>query len=495
MRRKTKILLLVIIVTMMTFNVVGMSSNNVSAATSFTEDHLPDVTIRSTAEIDLNANADTLARGIDLSWFIPTESVLALRKTDTGLRATVNTDILLTQNSEVNDNSIQPSVDKIDDVSSWQVERFLDASTPHIENTTDQTDAYEIANNFNSATYQYLAIGRARSNSTSATTIKISYSDALTGNISSSADTTNTTICNKLIPTIQFLIYRLDLEATNASRPYIIHIEFDELICDFIKIFDCPDAQNYKDERYATFYMGASSTAVNVSALGVTNEWEEILAHGSDYTKNWRDNVVRGVGFKSADTFEDKLMESWVAVLNNEIGAYLKSFGIKSVTVGDIDDYSITDLLLNAQLAAETSKLIFDECTCSVAENSAVETYLTETKDRTIRSFTVTSSISPDVLSENDDAEGITDLSNAIIAAADKSKGSAITLGTDILDAVTSTLGKINEPLGAFFSSVRESAAAIVGGDNWLLLIIIGSSVVGTGLVIGITWFVISKKK
>ncbi len=483
---KNRMLTLIILASLIAVNSACISNSH---AVTTEVDLWPDVTIVSTADIDVDINSVLLSQMSKQALF-ETEHLSNIQVTKTGLRMTIKSELAL--NSDVDDAVIDPAVEVTDDVSSWQLELFLDKGTPFIKNETDQTDAYAITDNFNSNTYNLLAIPKARSNSTSATTITISYSDALTGNISDSADTTNTTILNELVPVQKFLFYRLDLEQTNSSRPYILHIAFDELICDAIYIYSLPSTQDFRDERYEEIWMGTDAAAINVSELADTTEWQKIYKLGADYTEDFQTNTVKGVGFETADEFEDALYETWVKIINNEIGAYLHA---QAIDFGDIKDYLLTDCTLKTTLGGNIPTKIYDTLRVEKNEASAAETYVKETRDDTIRRFTITTAIKPNILKENDDAEGISDVSNALIAAAQRSKGSPTSFATNILDKVTGATQKISEPLAAFIVRARLKAYELGLSDTAILsIIIVSSSLGGIGLIATIAWLATRKK-
>jgi len=487
MKLNTKNRIVAILILTSLFVVTNACIVNSQAAT--TEVGLwPDVTVLTTADIVIS-NSAFLSKTSDQTFF-DTEHISNMRVTKVGLQMTISSELAIT--SDVDDVSIDPAVDVQDDVSSWQLELFLDKGTPFFKNETDQNDAYAITTDFNANTYNLLAIPKARSNSSSATTITISYSDALTGNITDPADTTNTTILNELIPVKKLLFYRLDLEQTNSSRPYILHIAFDELICDAIYIYSLPSTQDFRDERYEEIWMGLDDNPVNVSELSDTTDWQKIYKLGADYTEDFQTNTVRGVGFETADEFENTLYETWVRIINNEIGAHLST---KAIDVGDIDDYTLTECLLKTGLPETLSEAIYDTLRVEKNEASVPETYTKETRSDTIRRFTITTAIKPNVLKEDNDAEGISDVSNAILAAAERSKGSSTSFATNILDKVTGATQKISEPLAAFMVRARLKAFELGLSDGAILAIIIGGGTLGgIGLIATISLLATRKK-
>lgn len=483
---KNRMLAIIILASLIVVNSACISNSHAETTEA---DLWPAVTILSTADIDVDINSVSLSQMSRQALF-DTEHLSNIQVTKTGLRMTIKSELSL--NSDVDDAVIDPAVEVMDDVSSWQLELFLDKGTPFIKNETDQTDAYVITDDFNSNTYNLLAIPKARSNSTSATTITISYSDALSGNISDSADTTNTTILNELVPVQKFLFYRLDLEQTNSSRPYILHIAFDELMCDAIYIYSLPSTQDFRDERYEEIWMGLDAAAINVSELADTTEWQKIYKLGADYTENFQTNTAKGVGFETADEFEDALIETWVKIINNEIGAYLYA---EAIDIGDIDDYTLTECNLKCGAPRPLSEEIYDSLRVERNEASAAETYTKETRDNTIRRFTITTAIKPNILKENDDAEGISDVSNALLAAAERSKGSSTSFATNILDKVTGATQKISEPLAAFIVRARLKAYELGLSDTAILsIIIVSASLGGIGFIATIAWLIARKK-
>ncbi len=486
---KNKILTLIILASLIFVSSASISNSHAATTTADVEIFL-DVTILSTADVDIDIDNSVLLSKMSRQALLDTEHISNMQITKTGLRMTIKSELSITS-SDVDDVSIDPAVEVQDDVSSWQLEFFLDKGTPYIKNETDQTDAYTITNDFNSNTYNLLAIPRARSNSTSATTITISYADSLSANISDAADTTNTTILNELVPVQKFLFYRLDLEQTNSSRPYILHIAFDELMCDAIYIYSLPSTQDFRDERYEEITMGLDVDPINISALSDTTEWQKIYKLGADYTEDFQDNTVKGVGFETADEFENALYEAWVKIINNEIGGMLHA---KAITIGDIDDYKLTECVTKCTCPPPLSKDIYDTLRVEKNEASAPEVYVKETRDNTIRRFTITTAIKPNVLKENDDAEGISDVSNALIAAAQRSKGSSTSFATNILDKVTGATQKICEPLAAFMVRARLKAYEIGLSDAAILaIIIVASGVGGIGLIATIAYFATRK--
>ncbi|MGC9779053.1 MAG: hypothetical protein HZR80_07405 [Candidatus Heimdallarchaeota archaeon] len=485
---KNKILTSIILASLILVSSASISNSH--AATTEVE-IFPDMTIVTTADIDIKTANSVLLSKMSRQTFFDTEHISNLQVITTGLRMTIKSELSISS-SDVDDVSIDPAVEVTDDVSSWQLELFLDKGTPYIKNETDQTDAYAISDDFNSNTYNLLAIPRARSNATNATTIIISYSDALTGNISDPADTTNTTILNELVPVQKFLFYRLDLEQTNSSRPYILHIAFDELMCDAIYIYSLPATQDFRDERYEEIWMGLDANPINVSKLNDTTEWQKIYKLGADYTEDFQDNTVRGVGFETADEFEDTLYETWVKIINNEIGAYLHA---KAISIGDIDDYKLTECVMKCTCPPPLSKDIYDTLRVERNEASAAETYVKETRDNTIRRFTITTAIKPNILKENDDAEGISDVSNALIAVAQRSKGSSTSFATNILDKVTGTTQKISEPLAAFMVRARLKAYEHGISDAGIIAIIVVTAGIGTAASIATIVLLATRKK
>jgi len=467
--------------------VISSASMLGQAATSVT---FPGVTVITTATVDIDPQAS-----LRLSKYLPMEEtahIKGIQKTSTGLRLIINSNLQLTSTSDEEDVVVEPAVEKEGDVNSWQLERFIEKGTAYFENLTDQSDAYAITNDFNSATYELLVIKKAKTNST-ATTITVSYSDSLSGDISDAADTTNTTIYSKFIPSQKLIWFRLDLEANNSSRPYILHIAFDELICDSIQIFSIGSSQDFRDERYATVYMGSSETAVNVSELGTTTDWHNYYTASADYTENWQDNTIKGVGFATADDFEDSLYETWVKIINNEL-LKVKDYSYKAIDVGDIDDYALTALDVNCELPQPISKLIYDLTTKAEGEGTDIPTIVKSVRDESIRRFTITSAISPNILQEDEDAEGLTDMSNAVVASAERSKGSSTSFAVDFKEKVTNAVGKISDSLGIFMGKVKEKIISVTS-NNWALIGIIGgSALLGLGLIITVA-VVASKKK
>jgi len=485
-KEKMKKLTIVLVVT---FLFVSTSIAVLPGKAETEELAFPDVTISSTAVVDVDVG--TVVNKLDLSALPLTEHIKRIEKTKDGIRLTIDSEIGLTS-TDADDVSISPAVEKTEDVDSWQLELFLDKGTNYFENTTDQEDAYAITNDFNSGTYQYLAVKRARTYSTSNTTIVVTYADSLSANISSTDDVTNTTIFNDFIATQKLLWFRLDLETSNSSRPYILHIAFDELVCDAIYIFSLPVAQDFRDERYLEIYMGTDETAVDTSSLSDSVEWQKIYKQQADYTENFKDNSVKGVGFETADDFEQKLYEAWVALINNEIGYAMQSYyGLSSIDVGDIRDYQITAMKTNTILNRDLSDTIYQTLRNERSQSSAIQTYLREARKNTIRRFTITTNVKPNVIKEDNDAEDITDTSNAVVAAAERSKGTATSFGTNILDKVTNALGKISEPLGIFIAKARTKANLAGISDNWLLIGAVGGSILITAVVV----YLITKRK
>lgn len=348
----------------------------------------------------------------------------------------------------------------------WLMKLFLDFGTELYENLTDTTDTWEYATNFNSLSYQYITFADVRSKSSSNTTIIFTYADSLTANISDSADVTNTTIYNNHLASEQNMWFRTDLHTTNSSRPYILHIAVDEMMSEAKWIFSLPSEQDFRDARYYDIYLGSTDTPVNTTDH--TYEYNEILDQPIDYTEKYLENDVLGVGYETESDFEKALLE-----------AFATAYGID---FADIDNYNITEALVDVLLSSQLSSHIYDEFDNEKDKSGVLNTYLAETKEKTIRTVTFTTEMSPKTLKESSNGEDVTDLSNGAIASSLKSRGKSTSFSANIFDKVCSlatSRNKITKALGIFATKARETAHAYGLSDNWILAIIILGAISG----------------
>jgi len=380
----------VVLVVLTLFVTTSFAFMNVKAESSDDELAFPEITVTTTATVDVRTDVALSLQVLQSIPVVPEGQIgiHAIKPTKTGLSITLTGRIGMTSDSEgLSDVAIGPEIDHEEKKDSWQLALFLDKGTNLYENTTDFSDTFTISTDFNSLTYQYLAISRARSRATSNSSIVVTYADSLSANISDSDDVTNVTIYNNFLPTRQLLWFRLDLEISNSSRPYVLNIAGDEFDADAVYVFSMPSEQDFRDTRYLEVKLGTDAW-VNISDLNAAEDWKEIATHQVDYTEKWTDNTVKGAGFETVDSFEDSLKEAWVAIINNEIGA-LDGSSYSSISTGQIVDYRISSASLDTMLNARLSSAIYSSVKNAAAQSSDLNTYTRAARAGTIRRFTM----------------------------------------------------------------------------------------------------------
>ncbi|MGC9779051.1 MAG: hypothetical protein HZR80_07395, partial [Candidatus Heimdallarchaeota archaeon] len=120
MKLNTKIRILLATLTLSGLIVVNTASisNSYAATTAEVEDWL-DVTILTTAEIDIKTANSVVLSKMSRQTFFDTEHISNMQVTTTGLRMTIKSELSMT--SDVDEASIDPAVEVMDDVSSWQL--------------------------------------------------------------------------------------------------------------------------------------------------------------------------------------------------------------------------------------------------------------------------------------------------------------------------------------------------------------------------------------
>jgi len=153
----------------------------------------------------------------------------------------------------------------------YSLELLLASASYQYKNTTEgDFGTGDLSDNFNSDTYKYLALKRMKAVSVSSNvSIVVSYSDSTSGNISSANDVTNITIFNEPLPYSHTYWFRLDLEATNSSRMYVINIKLTNVHADSIFIFS--SSTDMKDTRYLNCYFDESDTPVSTLLKSAVN--------------------------------------------------------------------------------------------------------------------------------------------------------------------------------------------------------------------------------
>ncbi len=439
----------------------------------------PDITLTTTADVTIDTSASRYLAAIMADGFVPYGNlgIHEIYKDKLGkTHVILTTDVGLTGVETDNEVTCYAPIDKEGEVTSWQLEKFLNIGSYFIENTTDQKSGWTIATDFNSVSYQYALVLGMRSASSANASIIASYSDSLTGNIGWSNDTTNTTILNEFMATRANYWYRLDKETTNSSRPYVLHMNFADVICDAYYIFSLPADQALVDSRYAEIRMASSITSVNLTAP--IYDWQGIMKIPEDLKKKWSDNLVNGVGWEDADDVKDTLYETWATFLD--------------VTVSAIDSYNISDAWINTLLNAETSDYVYDTYRDEKAISSDLNTYVTEAKESSLRTVTITSEVTPKVLSESESAEDITDVTNAALASSVRSAGKSTSFSTKVLDWFVTSTGKVAKPIAVWMAKARTTLAERGITDNWLL-ILGGIGILGLGALS--MWAILRKKK
>lgn len=438
----------------------------------------PDITLTTTADVTIDTSASVYFEAIMNDGFVPYGEVGIHKLYQDKLGKThviLTTDVGLTGVETDNEVTTYAPIDHEDEVASWQLEKFLDIGTYFIENTTDQSDGWEIATNFNSGSYQYILVLGMRSEGSNNASLVISYSDSLTGTLSDSADTTNTTVLDEYLATERNFWWRSDKETTNASRPYIIHMKFTSVICDAYYVFSLPADQAFVDSRYAEIRMASSTTAVNLTTP--LYAWQDIMRIPENYKKKWSDNLVNGVGWDDTDAVKDSLYEVWAALLD--------------IAITEIDSYNISAAWINTLLNAETSDYIYDTYRDEKSVSSDLNTYVTGAKEDSLRTVTITSEVTPDVLSESDSAEDITDVTNAALASSVRSSGKSTSFSTKVLDWFVSSTGKVAKPIGVWMAKARTTLAEKGITDNWIL-ILGGIGILGLGALS--MWLILRKR-
>jgi len=463
-----------------------LSLNTVLAFTAQGEDNtipFPDITLTTTADITLDTSASVYSIEALRTYgeFVPHGQIgiHSVYKDKIGKTHVVLTlEYRLEATEADQDSAVSPAVDKEGQVASWMLEKFLALGSNFIENSTDQTAAlgWNITTDFNANSYQYALIDGMRSYGSGNVSLVVSYCDSLTGDISDADDTTNVTVHNEYMASGFNWWWRLDHEATNVSRPYILHMQFSSTVAEGYYVFSLPADQDFVDSRYVDIKVGSDSAAANLTT--VDNTWEKILARADDYQQKWTDNIINGVGWEDADDVKDSLYEAWATLLD--------------VSIDEIDSYNITEAWINTLINSGTAEDIYDTYKDEKTLSSDFDTYVTETKEETLRTVTVTSEVTPNVLSEDDNAEDITDVTNAALASAVRSAGKSTSFSTKVLDWLITSTGKISKPIAVWMAKARATLEERGISDNWIL---IGSIAGALGLGAIAMWLITKYRK
>jgi hypothetical protein len=252
-------------------------------------------------------------------------------------------------------------------------------------------------------------------------------------------------------------------------------MKFTSVICDAYYVFSLPADQAFVDSRYAEIRMASSSTAVNLTTP--LYDWQGIMNIPENYKKKWSDNLVNGVGWDDTDAVKDSLYEVWAALLD--------------ITITEIDSYNISAAWINTLLNAETSDYIYDTYRDEKSVSSDLNTYVTGAKEDSLRTVTITSEVTPDVLSESDSAEDITDVTNAALASSVRSSGKSTSFSTKVLDWFVSSTGKVAKPVAVWMTKARTTLAERGITDNWIL-ILSGIGILGLGATS--MWLILRKR-
>ncbi len=444
--------------------------------------NFPDLQIRVTGDVDVDTStALYLKQQLSLNGFVSEgeEGIHWIKYTKTGATIHVTTVMKMFVTEDGEEAVAIADIETQEPVDSWILEKFLDTGTPYFQNSTDQTDAWAFTSDFSSITYQYMCIDRMRSRAAANSTITITYADSLSANISDSADVTNTTLFNAYLASEKFNWWRLDLKTANSSRPYILHMAFDEIACTYWSIFSLPADQDFRDTRYSEIFLGSSLTAIDITDLSTLEN--QILAEPIFYTNKVDASDGLAVGWETESDLEDDTLQSWADQLEIDVSA--------------IDNYNITGATAEVLLDAAISTTIYDTITNEKALSSDLPTYLGETKESTIKTFTLTTELSPKTLKESTGAEDVTDVSNAVIAGALSAKGRSTSFATNILTKIclAAARHKITKPFASFIIKTHEKLSAYGLSDGWILAIIIAGALFATIVVVLLLRWVIMK--
>jgi len=357
----------------------------------------------------------------------------------------------------------------------YSLELLLASASYQYKNTTEgDFGTGDLSDNFNSETYKYLALKRMKAVSVSSNvSIVVSYSDSTSGNISDSADTTNTTIFNEPLPYSHTYWFRLDLEATNSSRMYVINIKLTNIHADSIFIFS--SSTDMKDTRYLNCYFDESDTPVSTLLKSAVNPetpygydsllpstlWPKLFQTPPDPYTDYKKVNLLSAGWETADKLEDELEAKWAH----------DSADIDSTD--DIVDYQMSKMRFGFSLDTEEAAAIYKALKDRYELTDDARELLAYLKDNYFKTVTIGTDIKPSELDDIDAADTADEVSNGFYAAITRAMGRVNSFAVDILNRTVDAVGRINTNVAAFISAKLNYLTEDLGLSPIVIIMVI----------------------
>ncbi|UJG43584.1 MAG: hypothetical protein K9W46_00030 [Candidatus Heimdallarchaeum endolithica] len=239
-----------------------------------------------------------------------------------------------------------------------------------VKSTTDTEYAkLNILDNFAVENYQYLLLENAMSISSNAITVKVSFANSLTADISNATQTNNVTLTSTIYAIRQTLWWNL-AEETTSAYPYVINIEITQVDLYGYYIFRFENNRYVIDTRYDILYLDTDDTPITTlseSINTVEHNYERyVRPHTDDLSlkatvldnlnetkmmsvqtpiESTSDMYVRAVGWTRADDLEDDLKEAWRQQLNLPEDARIVGYNLTKGYIQWILNWGLVKLL------------------------------------------------------------------------------------------------------------------------------------------------------
>ncbi|HUT82332.1 MAG TPA: hypothetical protein VMZ29_14110 [Candidatus Bathyarchaeia archaeon] len=294
--------------------------------------------------------------------------------------------------------ALLPDTEVTDDIENFGIPAFV-GDKNYLEPAKNTTDAeytkLDITANFAVESYHYFLLESLESADTStATSLKISFASSATATISNSAECYNVTLINSIVAMRQTFWYNLVCE-TNSTFPYVINIEAQNIDVKGYYVFQFDNNKFVVDSRYDVTYIDIdenqlSKSTNNLVKIGDSYYEEYIAPRITDYhlesnsladintTKmlavhtnlDYRGDMhVVARGWESARDLADDLEITWRQQLNLQPG-------------DRITDYEITKAYYQYQLPLGLVKLIKVELNDLIGETTDYNTLVNNAMKR-----------------------------------------------------------------------------------------------------------------
>jgi len=269
--------------------------------------------------------------------------------------------------------ALNPRDSTENDKEDFGIPQLAGEKTYLVKSTTDaEYTKLNIVDDFSVENYQYLLLENAMSISSNAITVKVSFANSLTADISNATQTNNVTLTSTIYAIRQTLWWNL-AEETTSVYPYVINIEITQVDLQGYYVFKFSQDRYLIDTRYDVWYLDTDDTPISLlmqedNNIALPNYEQFVRPHIEDLTikastlddlnetkmmsvqapiSNTEDMYVRAVGWTSASELEDDLKNAWIQQLNLPSDARIVGYNLTKGYLQWILNWGLVKLLKN----------------------------------------------------------------------------------------------------------------------------------------------------